>query len=143
MRRITDVAKRLPGSILGIALLLSPMYASGARDFAGQYRVTNAIESAGSISATIDLRFFNFSGTDISNATITVKSPLDPGASYLSTTVPMIAAGKDFNQRSIALTLPAAEYKRWVQGASPYVVISYTNTSGKSARAVIELVRLP
>ena len=143
MRRIIDVAKWLSGSILGIALLLSPMYASGARDFAGQYRVTNAIASAGNISVTMDLRFFNFSGTDISNATIIVKSPLDPGASYLSINVPLIAAGKDFNQQSIALTLPAAEYKRWVQGGSPYVVISYTNASEKSAKAVIELVRLP
>ena len=72
-----------------------------------------------------------------------LKSPLDPGASYLSINVPLIAAGKDFNQQSIALTLPAAEYKRWVQGGSPYVVISYTNASEKSAKAVIELVRLP
>ena len=142
MRRIV-VAKKLLGSLLMVMLIATPVFAAGARNFAGQYRITNATPSSDNMSVTMNLRFFNFSGADVSNATITLRSPLDPAANYLSMSVPLIAAGKDFNRQSLKITVPALEYQRWLQSGSPYVVISYRNAAGTTESGVVELVRLP
>jgi protein involved in ribonucleotide reduction len=143
MRRNAVVAKWLLGSFLVVMSIATPVFADGTRNFAGQYRITGAISSAGNMSVTMNLRFFNFSGADVSNATITLLSPLDPAANYLSMKVPLIAVGKDFNRQSMKVTVPAIEYKRWLQSGSPFFVISYTNAAGKTERSVVELVRLP
>jgi hypothetical protein len=142
MRRIAVVTKWLLGSLL-VVMIATLAFAADARNFAGQYRITNATPSAGEMSVTMNLRFFNFSGADVSNATITLRSPRDPNANYASISAPLIAAGKDFNQLSLKVTVPAIEYKRWSQGGSPYVAISYTNAAGKTESGVVELVRLP
>lgn len=143
MRQFAIVAKWLSGSLLAVMLIATSAFAAGARNFAGQYRITDAVPSAGNMSVTMNLRFFNFSGADVSNATITFRSPLDPAASYSSMNVPLIAAGKDFNRQSMKITVPAIEYKHWFQSGSPYIVIHYTNTSGNVESGVVELVRLP
>ena len=84
----------------------------------------------------------NHTGADVANATITVQHSLQPNASYASFPVVSIAPGQaaDLSQ---TFKLPQKEFEAWQNGATPRLVISYSDPSAKNVQRPLELIRRP
>jgi hypothetical protein len=130
------------------------MFAKGAREFAGFYRIVQATNlDDHNVEVRISLRVFNYSEADVQDATISLVSwrPDAPGAgegwekeqpSFQGVTLRV-------NERQAVpplegtFTVPAREYQQWLKGPGPHFVIDYQDASGKPQHRTIELMRRP
>ena len=117
-------------------------YADGGRDFAGFYAATNPTDLGGQFQVTLTARVFNYSGTDVANATITLQDPLVPGTDYGSFNAISIIDG-DSTSVSADFTIPGNEYARWQSGGDPSMRIGYQDSSGNVVQRRIELAQMP
>ena len=71
------------GHVALFALIMLFTAAAGAkdgRDFAGYYSLTNVAEKGGAVELTLALQLFNYSGADLKQAVVTVRSSPGPGS---------------------------------------------------------------
>jgi hypothetical protein len=157
MRSRNEVSKFLaiPVAVAALlaALAATRVFAKGAREFAGFYRIVQATHLGEQVEVRISLRVFNYSEADVQDATISLASSR-PHA-------PQHAQAWEKEQPSFqgvvlhvnehqavpplegTFTIPAREYQRWLKGAQPHFVIDYQDASGEPQHRVIELMRRP
>jgi hypothetical protein len=130
------------------------MFAKGAREFAGFYRIVQATNlDDDNVEVRISLRVFNYSEADVQDATISLVSwrPHAPGAAEAWEKEQPSFQGVTLrvNERQAVpplegtFTVPAREYQQWLKGPGPHFVIDYQDASGKPQHRTIELMRRP
>jgi hypothetical protein len=126
-----------------IAVIISyPLKAVDGRDFTAAYRCDNQAEDGGQVSLTLTLVLTNYSGSDVSGATVVLENPTDlanPYASFGSVAV----AAEDSTRLSGTITIPADEYARWQKDGSPTLHIQWSVGDGDTVIKPVELVALP
>jgi hypothetical protein len=116
--------------------------ADNGRDFAGTYSVSDESQAGDATSLTFSMRVFNYSGADVSNATVALEDSDQPGVTYA--TFPDVSiAPNDSAQFSAQATLPSVEVARWQQGSSPRVTVQFTDGDGQSHTETVELAPAP
>ncbi len=140
----------LPCLALCLALVVQ---AKNARNFAGTYRIVKATEQGENMEARLSLQVINHSETDITGATISLRSSLTrsrmPTETWEKEAIPFkdVALNVNEHKRVAPLegtfTVPAEEYKRGQKGFGPKFVIDYEDASGKARHEEIELSRMP
>ncbi|HET7841452.1 MAG TPA: hypothetical protein VFM21_07600 [Terriglobia bacterium] len=116
--------------------------AENGRDFAGNYSLSDASQSGDTTTLTFSMQVFNYSGADVSNATVTLEDSDQPGVTYATFSNVSIASN-DSVQLSAQATLPSAEVDRWSQGGSPQVTIQFTDGDGLNRAERVELGPAP
>jgi hypothetical protein len=119
----------------------------------------------------LSLRVINYSGIDVSNATISLKSslprpgndprhpeagllmqrpnPHDPEAAWEKQQPTFQGVTLHFNEHMVVppleatFTVPAREYEQWMKGARPNFVIEFQDPAGKTVRQSVELTNMP
>ena len=105
----------------------------------GFYSFTDVTASAETVTLTLNLRLFNSSGTDLTNATLTLHDSSLPSTIYgqfLGVTLP---AGQSavFSKR---VNVPRREYQAWQQGRHPNFVVEYTDIAGHQISRPVQLL---
>ena len=135
------------------ALGAARVYAKGAREFAGFYKILKAVNQGDTVELRISLRVFNYSQADVKDATISLESslPHPPGAgeAWEKRQPSFRSVILHVNERQVAppleatFAVPAREYRLWLKGAQPHFVIDYQDAAGKPQHRAIELMRRP
>jgi hypothetical protein len=116
--------------------------ASGGRDFAGFYSLSNPTTIRDQVILTFSTRIFNYSDADVIGATVTLKGPAASKGDYAT-----FDAITLINSQSIRLsreiTVPLEEYRQWHGSRHPELLISYMDHTGVSRRQLVELSRSP
>lgn len=121
-----NVLANLAICVVIIAPLLAPFAlparASGGRDFAGFYSLTNATALGDQVRLTFSARISNYSDSEITGATVTLRGPGAPHGVY--------ATFYDLNLSDLGtvvisqeITIPMTEYQRWKRGQVPLLAI--------------------
>jgi hypothetical protein len=146
-------------------------FATGGHNFAGSYRIMQATQQGAMVQVRLSLRVINYSGRDVSNATISLKSslphsaddprhaeaglqmqqpnPHDPEAAWEQQQPTFQGVTLHFNEHQVVppleatFTIPVREYAQWMKGARPNFVIEFQNAAGKTVRQPVELTNRP
>jgi hypothetical protein len=150
-------------------------FATVAYNFAGSYRILQVTKQgakqAANVQMKLSLRVINYSGTDVSNATVSLKSslphpgsdlrapeaavvsqhpvPLDPESAWENKQPTFKGLTLHFNEHKFVapleatFTVPAREYEQWMKGMRPNFVIEFQDAAGKTLRLPIQLTRMP
>lgn len=113
--------------------------AADGRDFLGTYKVTDATDLGGSYRVTLKLRFFNYSDSDVINATVTLQDSLRPGTDFGSFADTVSIASKDEVRLSGDFTISREEYMSWSNGGAPSFRIEFSDGSQGQVRRTIEV----
>ncbi len=132
------------GSAIGMlasVLLIAATLASAeeGRDFAGFYGLSNVVDLGEEVAATFTLEIFNYSGADVTSATVTVENFLLPGEMYASFMPVDIPYRQNAQLVQAVLVIPPWEYDNWQNGGSPNVQISFTDAAGNMVVRGVEL----
>jgi hypothetical protein len=112
--------------------------ASGGRDFAGFYEVFDATALGDQVRLTFATRVFNYSDSDITSATVTLRGPGAPEGTYASFNG-ITLGDKQSVRLSQEITIPQHEYERWLKGMAPLLTVDYVDLSGATQRRSVEL----
>jgi hypothetical protein len=133
-------------------------FAGSAREFAGFYRATQVTKQDGKVSVHLALQVMNYTGTDVTNATIFLKSslphppgdnPRDPEAAWEKQQPRFTGVTLHFNEHKVIaplegnFTVPAREFEQWAKGARPNFVIEFQDAAGNQRHEAIELTARP
>ena len=128
------------------ALLLTqfavPTRAAEGRDFAGIYSPSNVMDSGDQVRLTFSARVFNYSDSDVTGATVTLKGPGAQAGSYASF-YGITLYDRDSVRLSQDIIVPRREYERWHKGQAPLLIVQYRDLSGAARQRVVELSRGP
>jgi hypothetical protein len=157
MRSRNEISKFL-AILVAVAAFLATLgaarvFAKGAREFAGFYRILQATNQGETVEVRISLRVFNYSEADVQDATIRLVSsrPHPPAAAgaWEKEQPCFQGVALHVNERQVVppleatFTVPAREYAQWLKGAGPRFVIDYQDASGRPQHRAIELMRRP
>jgi hypothetical protein len=137
-----------PSTVLFLALTLAFLFsafragADNGRDFAGMYNLVDTTDLGEQIRFEFRLRVFNYSGTDLSNATITLQDSFVPGSVYWSVDDVSIAPNES-TVLTQTVTVPKREYDQWQQGGQPNVTIRFRDSKNQNRKQRVELLRQP
>ena len=112
-----------------------PAHASGGRDFAGVYSLTEPTAIGDQVGVTFSARIFNYSDSDIINATVTLKGAGAPKGGFAAFYGISLRDRESVRLRQ-EITVPAREYQLWKIGHAPFLVIQYQRSSGAAVRGV-------
>lgn len=120
-----------------VASQLAPAVgASGGRNFAGFFSLTDATEIGDQARLTFSARIFNYSDADVISATVTLLGPGVPDgvyAMFYGLTVP----DKDSVRLTKDITIPLNQYRRWQQHVEmPILMVQYQASSGPQNETV-------
>jgi len=137
---------RLPAlrRVLFLVVLLAAVLvlAENGRDFAGWYDMRNVTDLGDQVQVTITLRVFNFSGADVTDATITLWDSVQPGVAYGS--FPLVSIAYRDNARLTAnFTVPKSEYDSWQQGGRPNLQVNFNDPAANPVQRSVELAWMP
>jgi hypothetical protein len=125
---------------LMLAFLAIPVLAINGRDFAGTYSTSNVSQSGDNYMLTFSAKVFNYSGEDVSNATISLKDSVLPGQTYAVFQGVSISSNHSATVSS-SVTIPAREYQGWKQGSPPHLVVQFVDLSGNNRMENVELTQ--
>lgn len=115
-----------------------PAQAANGRDFAGFYTLSDASAVAGGYTLTLTAKIFNYSGTDVIDATILLRGGMPPEKAYASFEHINIDATRSARV-SAQVTVPAFLYDRWQKGGRPELIIQFTNAKGEKQSERVDL----
>lgn len=128
--------------LLPALLFTSPLMGASGQDFGGFYQFSDVSQQGNSYQLTFKARIFNYSGSDISNATVTLVNPMNPRQPYASFTgISISKNGSTLVSGSIAI--PSREYQRWQDGGQPQVLIGFVDSEGQSHLEPVQLIHRP
>ena len=143
----------LPCLALCLALVA---LANDARNFAGFYTITQVAKQGEKVEMRLSLHVFNYTGADVKNATISLKSslphpddPHDREALWEKAQPTFRGVTLHLDERKVVaplegtFTVPAREYEQWMKGARPNFVIEFQDAAGKKQRQSVELTQIP
>jgi hypothetical protein len=125
-----------------ILLLVAVAFASEGRDFAGHFALGAASSSNGQVTLNFSVRIYNYSGADVSAATVTLQSEEQPDNIH-ATFSPVALASSGSVKLSSQVTVSQTEYEQWRRGRAPDLFIAYKDSSGASQRRRVELTVRP
>jgi hypothetical protein len=126
-----------------MALTALTAVAKDGRDFAGHYSLTSVNEKGSQVELTLALQLFNYSGADLKQAVVTVRSsPPAPGVLGSFAPIKLWRSGSDVVVRQ-QLTIPRDEFERWSTRTQPAVFIGYRDEDGHTYRRWAQLSRRP
>lgn len=130
------------GSLL-LAVFVIPLLAvqGDGRDFAGFYGVADVQDLGEDVSLTLKLRVFNYSGADVSDATLRLRGNLALEDTYGSFAEVWIMTGESVRLEG-TFVLPRHEYEQWEKGATPHLRIEFSDAAGRPTEQVVELGRM-
>ena len=88
------------------------------------------------------LEVFNFSGADVTDATITLEDPTRAGTPY-GLFSPVSIPYRDRVRLSGSFTVPRSEYDSWQESGKPRVRIELYDAAGSAVERPIEVGWLP
>jgi hypothetical protein len=144
------VGCRVAGSTtlnLVMCLLLamaSNAHAEHGRDFSALYdfgKVTSV--DARRVSVTLMLRLRNNSGKYISNGSIRLVDRVAPGDALATLGDPVEIAYRGSARVAGSVTVERSEYRRWLRGDAPKLVVDVIDARGRHVDHAVELVRMP
>ncbi len=116
-----------------------PALAANDRDFAGFYSYQKTADLSDNKQVTLTLLLLNFSGADVSGATVVVQSTLPFRQAFGN--IADVSVNDNGNVSvSGSLTIPEAEYQRWQAGAQPLLIIEYTDDAGNPVQQPVDLI---
>jgi hypothetical protein len=157
MRSRNEISKLLaiPVAVAACLAVLAaaPLFAKGAREFAGFYKILQATNQGDMVQVRVSLHVFNYSEADVHDATISLASslPHSPGVAeaWEKEQPAFQGVALHVNERQVrpelegTFTVPTREFRLWQKGAGPHFVISYQDASGMPRHRAIELMRRP
>ena len=126
-----------------ILLALSTVAAKDGRDFAGFYEVSEVVEFVEEFQVTLTVRVFNFSDSEVNDATGMLEDSFLPGDPYGSCITPVYFQDRESVRLSDRFTIPRREYEGWQEGRTPRLTIEFMDADGNTIRRPIELVQMP
>ncbi|MGD0360890.1 MAG: hypothetical protein ABSC93_08475 [Bryobacteraceae bacterium] len=123
-------------------LFTGPARAKDGRDFAGYYSLTDAAEKGGAVELTLALQLFNYSGADLKQAVVTVRSSPSPGVLGSFAPIKVWRSGSDVVIRQ-QMTVPRDVFERWSPRNQPVVFIGYSDENGQAFERPAQLSRRP
>lgn len=142
----------LLGLVLSLALAAQ---ASSAHKFSALYQILKVTaQDDDNVQVEVSLRVFNYSGANVTGATISLVSSLATGGpefEWEKEQVPFTDVTLPFNAHVKKLvpalkgtfTIPADEYAQWKKGAGPRFVIAYQNAAGEQQSLRIDAAPAP
>ena len=139
--------KPRPASISAVVSILvlvvaGAAFASQGRDFAGPFALGTASPSNGQVTLNFSVRVYNYSGVDVSAATVTLQCQEQPNQVHATFNSVAIAATSSVKLLA-QVTISQTEYDQWQRGRAPDLFIAYTDSSGASQRRKVELTPQP
>ena len=139
--------KSIPVSISAVASILvlvvaGAAFASQGRDFAGPFALGSASSANGQVTLNFSTRIYNYSGADVTGATVTLQCQEQPNQVHATFNSVAIAANGSTKLLS-QVTISQTEYDQWQRGRAPDLFIAYTDSSGASQRRKVELTPQP
>lgn len=130
------------GSFL-LAVFVIPLVAvqGDGRDFAGFYGVADVQDLGEDVSLTLKLRVFNYSGVDLSDATLRLRGNLLVEESYGALTGVWITSGDSVRLQG-TFVLPRHEYEQWEKGATPHLRIEFSDATRRAREQALELTAM-
>ena len=126
--------------ILNLLLLICPpAWATGGRDFAALYQLSQVSDLGEQVRVSLALRFFNYSGADITGATVSLQESKHPWLSHGAFQSVSVGQSSSIRLHDTFL-IPKDEYERWRRGATPYVRITFKDGKGKPQQEKIQLL---
>jgi hypothetical protein len=114
------------------------------RDFAGHYEIKDVTDLGESVRITLAVRLVNYSGADVTSATVAVHDPLFMHRIFGTLSPSPLSVAKS---RSVSLTgditIPHREYDAWKSGTHPTLVLTQRGLDGKDHSSRIELAQRP
>ncbi len=152
-----------------LALSLALTALANSVHFAGTYHMTNVTKQGDMVQMKLSLRVVNYSGAEVTGATISLKSslphassndtehaapaglaaPAAPGTEWEKSQPTFQGVTLHVNEHKkvapleATFTVPALEYEQWIKGARPNFVIEFQNAEGKTVQEPVELVEHP
>jgi hypothetical protein len=109
-----------------------------SRDFAGFYKELSVTDLGASVRVSLKFKVFNYSGADVSGATVRMPNRIKINESHGS-----IANVSILDRQGVVLTgdftVPRREHEQWRKGPPPFLLIEYRNAAGTDVRRMIEL----
>lgn len=142
MRRLkwSPLAMATVSLVLGIYSLFVPQaHSANGRDFAGFYTLTDAAQAGQNYTITFTARVFNYSGANVTDATLELRdcpSPAAPCSSFPNINIDT----KRSVHLSTKITIPAAFYAHWQHSGRPELVIEFTTADGEKRLEHVELM---
>ena len=143
-----EFARRIASAGFSLSLVLAALAPFAAqsrargRDFAGFYQVSGVTPQGNNYQLTFRARIFNYSGADISGATVSLVDPINPRIAYAN--FPGISISNRGNTVvSASITIPGSEYQRWRQGSQPQLLVGFVDSQGQHHIELVELARRP
>jgi hypothetical protein len=131
------------GTLACLVLLTAVLArAEDGRDFAGLWEVSDVIDLGEEVGITMSLELSNFSGADVSDATVTLEDPTQPGTPYGSFS-PVSILYQDRVRLSDSFTVSRSEYDSWQESSSPSFRIEFYDPAGNAVERTIEVVWMP
>ena len=116
--------------------------AEDGRDFAGFFSFTEPAGWSEEVIGTLTLEIFNYSGADVTFATVRMGQFLPAEPLYESLTPVDIAYRDRVVLTESVVTVPRQVYEQWLQGALPMVHIEFTDGGGNQRSTAVELLPL-
>lgn len=144
MTRLTHLRLAAPCSLLVfftvLSLALCPASAQAQRRyFPATYRLSNITEATDTVTLTLSLTIFNFSGGDIHNGGVVLYSSDGPRSKPVDAfnLIKLFPSDKDVTV-SAEFTVPKAEYERWSRGENPNLQFLMPDGSGGTRTVPID-----
>jgi len=139
--------KFIPVSISAVASILvlvvaGAAFASQGRDFAGPFALGTASTSNGQVTLNFSTRIYNYSGANVTGATVTLQCQEQPNQVHATFNSVAIAATSSVKLSS-QVTVSQTEYDQWQRGRTPDLFIAYADSSGAAQRRKVELTPQP
>lgn len=131
---------------LGIILLVGMIggsmtaQAENGRDFAGFLSVTDVVGGTEEVTLSISLEIVNYSGVDVTNATLRIEQGFPPSTLYEFPTPIDIAYRSRTVLTAPVLVIPRQQYMQWANGTLPRLSLTFTQGSNNPRSSVVELV---
>jgi len=143
MHRTSFSAAGILALFASAVIFTAPVAAKDGRDFAGYYSLTNVTEKDGQVEFTLALHLFNYSGADLKQAVVTVRSaPFGPGTLNNFAPIKLWRSGSDVVV-SQQIAIPREDFRRWSPRTPPAVSVGYRDEDGHAYRRPVQLSRRP
>jgi hypothetical protein len=127
--------------LLTVAISVNKGRAADGRDFAGFYEVSDVTSNAdGTVSLTLAVSVFNYSGAEVVNGTISLDDPVRGGVSYGTYGTRTSFGENEHVVLTQQFVIPADEYRRWMEGGRPALYVVHRHPEADERRSPVELV---
>jgi hypothetical protein len=142
--RLTSFSRAGITALFALPMLFTgPAGAKDGRDFAGHYALTNVTATGGQVELTLALQLFNYSGADLKQAVVTIRSahPV-PGVLASFAPIKLWRSGSGVVVRQ-QITITRDVFERWSGRTQPTVLVGYSDQDGHAYQRTAQLSRSP